>query len=262
MVVKGEVKVEKYTIVDPSRSENYNEDEAWNNLIHTGYVQIDLDRSNYVIIPNLEIGRFLLDIIAMFYGVNMAVFSRAHKALYKQNMKDFAEEMVSPFIILALHSSRNETAYLVLIFMLVFGYDKSSIVVEPEKKVPSGVSDLVVNIQEGKHQIVYVFELKYLKEKTVGKKNTKKVGELLKRTVDKALGQIDEKRYDQQFYQSNVLIRVGVAFTANRFMLGARKMPDGEAEYHDLDDFTKKIAAVSTPQQVGGHVDNPMIGAK
>ena len=261
LVVNGEVLMDKCTVVDPSRSENYNETEAWNNLIYTGYVQIDLDRPDYVIIPNMEIGPFLLEIVALFYGVSMAVFSRAHQALYKQNMMDFAKEMVDPFVILTLHSSRNETAYLVFIFMLVYGYDKCTLDIQPEKKVPGGVSDLVFTIKEGKHQTVYVFEVKYLDGAAVGSKNTNEVGKLLRTTVGKALVQIHDKRYDQQFYKSNVLIRVGVAFTANRFMLGARKMLDGKEEYYDLDDFTGISAADSAPQQAGEHVDDPMIGA-
>ena len=260
LIKKGQATVIKLPIAEGCKSENYDAEEAWSNLIFTGYLQRDLYLVSRIFIPNVEITPFLVDILQMFYGFDNTTLSKAHRALRARNMQEFAKAMVDPFVILTLHSSRNEAAYLVFLFMLVYGYGESNIVVESEKKMPGGVSDLVVHVPEGKHKTVYVFEVKYLDGLAVGSKNTKEVGELLRKTVDKALGQIDGKRYDQQFYQSNALVRVGVAFTANRFMLGSRKMPDGKAEYYDLDDFTGKSAADSAPQQAVEHVDDPMIG--
>ena len=40
-----------------------------------------------------------------------------------------------------------------------------------------------------------------------------------------------------------------MAFTANRFLLAYRRMPDGEVEYYDLDEFTGRSAVGSVPQE-------------
>lgn len=256
LIDEGDVDVGKRVVETPSRDLQYDDEKAWEILVYSGYVQRDLVDPTRVSIPNLEIAPFLFEVIRKFYRIDMIILSMAQQALYTVDMKSFAEAMVDPFTGLPLHSSRNETSYTVLVYMLAYGCQRNrKIIIDSEKNVPGGTTDLVIQLPEGNHMTVYVFELKYLRADVVAGKNTKEVGEILKKSVDEALDQIDFKKYDQPFHKSNVLVKVGITFTANRYLLGYQKMPNDKAQYFDLDQLTERSRADPVPQQAVEHVD-------
>lgn len=278
LIKSGTKVISTTTPETPPKDHSFNEKEAWEGLHREGYITIPDDlNSTIAVIPNWEILLFFHDLNNTLYGLDNLVFSDIQESLREQRLGKFVELMTQSFHRSLSHAS-NTTEANYNTFLNVFlqsGFTKKHDVdmIQSEKRVFGGTADMVVTLEKEGKPIVYIFELKYIQEGQIKKKveeklkathvnnSVKQVGkrkmagtrkkkidseeakadptkEVLKDLVKDALQQIQDKRYDRQYYEYETVIRVGIAFSRHRFLFGHRSTRDGPIEgFIDSDEF-------------------------
>lgn len=201
------------------------ESAAWSFLLNTGYLKIVSDQETdqgslcQLSIPNQEIRNLYRKIIEQWltdnYGIECTMFIKqllnGDILAFEKGLQDTLEQIAS------IHdfAKKPEVFYHALIMGLTVGVSKHPDYL-PKSNRESGDGRYDYLILNKKLTIIMEFKVV----------NKKKDSQILKKTAQEALKQIDEKKYMTEAIQHGAkkILKIGIAFSGKRFSLAHKEI--------------------------------------
>ena len=189
---------------------NLSPNNFWELMLFSGYLTVKekLREDTYLVrIPNKEVQTFFkrLFVDIVFNGKNSNIAS-LKEALYRKNIGriiNILEEVVINAMSFYDVSKKYENPYQTLLAGFLYGLDEYKMI--PNIETGYGRADIILK-PENKNWAGYIFELKRAKT------------EDMKKESEKALKQIDEKKYDTLLKNEGIkdIIKIGLAFDGKK----------------------------------------------
>ena len=189
---------------------NLSPNNFWELMLFSGYLTVKekLSEVTYLVrIPNKEVQTFFkrLFVEIVFNSKNSNIAS-LKEALYRKNIGrviSILEEVVINAMSFYDASKKYENPYQTLLAGFLYGLDEYKII--PNVETGYGRADIILK-PENKNWAGYIFELKRAKT------------EDMKKESEKALKQIDEKKYDTLLKNEGIkdIIKIGLAFDGKK----------------------------------------------
>ena len=189
---------------------NLSPNNFWELMLFSGYLTVKekLSEDTYLVrIPNKEVQTFFkrLFVDIVFNGKNSNIAS-LKEALYRKNIGrvvNILEEVVINVMSFYDASKKYENPYQTLLAGFLYGLDEYKMI--PNIETGYGRADIILK-PENKNWAEYIFELKRAKT------------EDMKKESEKALKQIDEKKYDTLLKNEGIkdIIKIGLAFDGKK----------------------------------------------
>ena len=189
---------------------NLSPNNFWELMLFSGYLTVKekLSEVTYLVrIPNKEVQTFFkrLFVEIVFNSKNSNIAS-LKEALYRKNIGrviSILEEVVINAMSFYDASKKYENPYQTLLAGFLYGLDEYKMI--PNIETGYGRADIILK-PENKNWAGYIFELKRAKT------------EDMKKESEKALKQIDEKKYDTLLKNEGIkdIIKIGLAFDGKK----------------------------------------------
>lgn len=189
---------------------NLSPNNFWELMLFSGYLTVKekLSEVTYLVrIPNKEVQTFFkrLFVEIVFNSKNSNIAS-LKEALYRKNIGrviNILEEVVLNAMSFYDASKKYENPYQTLLAGFLYGLDEYKMI--PNIETGYGRADIILK-PENKNWAGYIFELKRAKK------------EDMKKESEKALKQIDEKKYDTLLKNEGIkdIIKIGLAFDGKK----------------------------------------------
>ena len=237
----GEVDLTEFGLLlppPPPKNTCSDEKELWINLLQSGFIKIQ-SIDGVVLAKTFNWGTLepLCWFAKRFCGSRYAPPQDMPRALIERDIKEFTRLLLNALSEDSPRSPRSESMHCLLVFTFLTCNECNEAqiqVIRRGRRAKSNSFDLAIRCKKDNVSTVYVFEIKHLEPKAIAG-DGKSLRQALEAKVSEVLVQMQSNSYDDQLLdETDTVIRIGIAFAKDKFVLGYQMASGGDVEYIDL----------------------------